>query len=80
MYSPPVSHPKPCAPDAPALLSTRHGVHQCLGQTLARAELEIALPTLLRRLPNLRLAVALEQLRFGKDMTVHGVHELPVTW
>lgn len=36
---------------------------RCLGQTLARAELEIALPVLLRRLPNLRLAVPLEQLR-----------------
>jgi len=47
---------------------------------LARAELEIALPTLLRHLPNLRLAVPLEQLRVGNDMTVHGAHELPVTW
>ena len=53
---------------------------RCLGQTLARAELEIALPVLLRRLPNLRLAVPLEQLRFGNDMTIYGVHELPVTW
>jgi Cytochrome P450 len=40
-----------------------HGVHQCLGQTLARAELEIALPTLLRRLPGLRLAVSIEEIR-----------------
>jgi cytochrome P450 len=57
-----------------------HGVHQCLGQTLARAELEIALPVLLRRLPNLRLAVPLQQLHFRNDMVVYGVHELPVTW
>jgi len=57
-----------------------HGVHQCLGQTLARAELEIALPTLLRRLPNLRLAVPIEQIRFRNDMSIYGVHELPVTW
>ncbi|MEU0884361.1 cytochrome P450 [Lentzea sp. NPDC005914] len=41
-----------------------HGVHQCLGQTLARAELEIALPTLLRRLPGLRLAMPIEEIRF----------------
>ncbi|MBP2320407.1 cytochrome P450 [Kibdelosporangium banguiense] len=57
-----------------------YGVHQCLGQTLARAELEIALPTLLRRLPGLRLAVPIEQIRFRNDMSIYGVHELPVTW
>ncbi|WP_083931960.1 cytochrome P450 [Nocardiopsis salina] len=57
-----------------------YGVHQCLGQTLARAELEIALPTLLRRLPGLRLAVPLEQIRFRDDMSIYGVHTLPVAW
>lgn len=57
-----------------------HGTHQCLGQTLARAELEIALPTLLRRLPGLQLAVSLEELRFRGDMSIYGVHELPVSW
>ncbi|WP_329309966.1 cytochrome P450 [Streptomyces sp. NBC_01262] len=57
-----------------------HGTHQCIGQTLARAELEIALPTLLRQLPNLQLAVPFEELRFRGDMSIYGVHELPVTW
>ncbi|WP_086663646.1 cytochrome P450 [Lentzea kentuckyensis] len=57
-----------------------YGVHQCLGQTLARAELEIALPTLLRRLPDLRLAVPIEEIRFRGDMSIYGVHELPVAW
>ncbi|MGV9382775.1 cytochrome P450 [Nonomuraea sp. NPDC003707] len=57
-----------------------HGVHQCLGQVLARAELEIALPTLLRRLPDLRPAVPIEQIRFRNDMSIYGVHELPVAW
>ncbi|MET7339480.1 cytochrome P450 [Nonomuraea sp. NPDC005650] len=57
-----------------------YGVHQCLGQTLARAELEIALPVLLRRLPNLRLAVPPEEIRFRNDMSIYGVHELPITW
>ncbi|WP_040691484.1 cytochrome P450 [Nocardia vinacea] len=57
-----------------------YGVHQCLGQTLARAELAIALPILLRRLPNLRLAVPFEELRFKGDMSIYGVHELPVEW
>ncbi|MEW2395449.1 cytochrome P450 [Streptomyces sp. NPDC046862] len=57
-----------------------HGVHQCLGQNLARVELQIALPTLLRRLPTLRLAKPLQELRFRHDMVTYGLHELPVTW
>lgn len=57
-----------------------YGVHQCLGQVLARAELEIALPALLRRLPGLRLAVPLEEIRFRNDMSIYGVHALPVAW
>jgi cytochrome P450 len=57
-----------------------YGVHQCLGQTLARAELQIALPTLLRRLPTLRLATPIEGIRFRNDMSIYGVHALPVTW
>ncbi|MEV6590785.1 cytochrome P450 [Streptomyces acidicola] len=61
-------------------LAFGYGVHQCIGQTLARAELEIALRTLLRRLPGLRLAVPIEEIRFRNDMSIYGVHELPVTW
>jgi cytochrome P450 len=57
-----------------------YGIHQCIGQGLARAELQIALPALLRRLPDLRLAVPFEDLRFRDDMAVYGVQELPVTW
>ncbi|MFJ6215597.1 cytochrome P450 [Streptomyces sp. NPDC092296] len=56
------------------------GVHQCLGQPLARVELQIALETLFRRLPDLRLAVPFEEIRYRKDMVVYGVHELPVAW
>jgi cytochrome P450 len=51
-----------------------------IGGTLARAELEIALPTLLRRLPNLRLAVPFDEVRFRDDMNIYGVHELQVEW
>jgi len=46
-------------------LAFGYGIHQCLGQTLARAEMEIALPVLLRRLPGLRLAVPFEELSSG---------------
>ena len=56
------------------------GVHQCLGQSLARVELQVALETQLRRLPDLRLAVPFEELRFNEVGAVYGVHELPVAW
>ncbi|MCS0605464.1 cytochrome P450 [Streptomyces sp. LP11] len=56
------------------------GIHQCLGQNLARAELEIALGTLLRRLPGLRLAASAEKIPFKPGDTIQGMLELPVTW
>ncbi|MEV6999141.1 cytochrome P450 [Streptomyces sp. NPDC093982] len=56
------------------------GIHQCLGQNLARAEMEIALRTLLDRLPTLRLAVPAEEIPFKPGDTIQGMLELPVTW
>ncbi|MDJ1137482.1 cytochrome P450 [Streptomyces iconiensis] len=61
-------------------ISFGHGVHQCIGQNLARAEMEIALSTLLRRLPGLRLAVPADRLPVKEAGGVQGVWELPVTW
>jgi pentalenic acid synthase len=56
------------------------GVHQCLGQNLARLELEVILTTLIDRLPDLRLAVPVDRLTLRPGSTVQGVDELPVTW
>ncbi|GII95635.1 cytochrome P450 [Sinosporangium siamense] len=56
------------------------GPHQCLGQNLARLELEIAYSAVLRRFPDLALAVPLEEVPFRTDMAIYGVHKLPVTW
>ncbi|WP_266393472.1 cytochrome P450 [Streptomyces canus] len=56
------------------------GIHQCLGQNLARAELEIALRTLFDRLPTLRLAVPADEIPFKPGDTIQGMLELPVTW
>jgi cytochrome P450 len=69
----------------PARDNSRHltfgyGIHQCLGQTLARIELQVMFAAILRRLPALRLAVPLDQIRFKDDMQIYGVHNLPVTW
>ncbi|MEU7071678.1 cytochrome P450 [Streptomyces narbonensis] len=57
-----------------------HGIHQCLGQQLARVELAVALPALLRRFPTLRLDVPAEEVPLRTDMSIYGVHRLPVTW
>ncbi|MEV6741169.1 cytochrome P450 [Streptomyces sp. NPDC051104] len=56
------------------------GIHQCLGQNLARAELEIALRTLFERLPGLRLAAPAEEIPFKPGDTIQGMLELPVSW
>ncbi|MFE2868250.1 cytochrome P450 [Embleya sp. NPDC059259] len=57
-----------------------YGVHQCLGQNLARLELEIILTALFERIPTLRTAVPIEQLTLRPGTTIQGVNELPVTW
>jgi cytochrome P450 len=56
------------------------GVHQCLGQPLARMELQVVYSTLYRRIPTLSLATTLDQIPFKHDGSVYGVYELPVTW
>jgi cytochrome P450 len=57
-----------------------YGIHQCLGQNLARMELEIVFSTLFRRMPGLRLAVPVTDVPFKDDSIIYGVHALPVTW
>ena len=56
------------------------GVHQCLGQPLARVELQVVYGTLYRRIPTLALASDVTELSFKHDGLVYGVYELPVTW
>lgn len=56
------------------------GTHQCLGQNLARITMESALGALIDRLPNLRLAVAAEEVPFLPDASFQVITELPVTW
>lgn len=61
-------------------LAFGHGVHFCPGATLARIELQIALGTLLRRLPELRLAVPDGELGWIPAVLARGVDRLPVTY
>jgi cytochrome P450 len=84
------NHDSDLLPDEPARLDVRrrpvahlafgYGAHQCIGQQLARLELQIALPALLRRLPGLRLAVDFDAVEYRDDALVFGVARLPVTW
>jgi cytochrome P450 len=66
--------------DARGHLAFGFGVHQCLGQPLARVELQVVYGTLYRRVPSLALAADPAQIPFKHDGVVYGVYELPVTW
>jgi cytochrome P450 len=56
------------------------GAHYCLGAPLARLEAEVALNTLLRRLPDLQLAVPLESLARRLSPTFRSLESLPARW
>ncbi|WP_029431719.1 cytochrome P450 [Blastococcus sp. URHD0036] len=64
----------------PPHLTFGHGVHQCLGQQLARIEMSIGLQVLFEQLPELRLAVPVEEVPVKNEMLLFGVRSLPVTW
>ena len=57
-----------------------HGVHHCVGAQLARMELQVALGTLLARLPGLDLAVDEKELVWKSGLLVRGLRAMPVTW
>ncbi|GCD41213.1 cytochrome P450 [Streptomyces paromomycinus] len=62
-------------------LAFGHGIHQCLGQQLARVELGVAFPALVNRFPTLRLAVPAEEVELRPEIAdIYGVKRLPVTW
>jgi cytochrome P450 len=56
------------------------GVHHCLGAQLARLELQEAFRGLVGRMPGLRLAIPVKELRFTPGMALHSLCELPVRW
>ncbi len=57
-----------------------YGRHQCVGQQLARAEMQIVFHTLLRRIPTLRLAIPFDEVPFKDDRLAYGVYGLPCEW
>jgi cytochrome P450 len=61
-------------------LAFGHGVHHCLGAPLARMEMRIAFPALLRRFPNLALAEDFSDVQFRSFHFIYGLRSLEVTW
>lgn len=61
-------------------LTFGHGPRFCVGAPLARIELQTLFPSVLERIPTLRLAVPLESLRGRDELLTGGLMELPVTW
>lgn len=61
-------------------VSFGHGVHQCLGQQLARIEMRVAYPALARRFPGLRLADEPGAATPRPHASLHGLDRLLVTW
>jgi cytochrome P450 PksS len=59
-------------------LSFGHGIHYCLGAALARSEAQIAINTLLERIPKLRLKGSPESLRWRRSLILRGLEALPV--
>ncbi|MCX2731030.1 cytochrome P450 [Saccharopolyspora sp. NFXS83] len=57
-----------------------YGPHQCLGQNLARMELQIVFDSLFGRIPSLALAGPRDELPFKDDAVIYGVYSMPVTW
>ena len=65
---------------APGHLAFGHGVHHCLGAPLARMEMRIAWPALLRRFPNLALAEDFDDVQFRSFHFIYGLRSLAVRW
>lgn len=56
------------------------GIHACIGQPLARLELQLGIGTLVRRLPGMKPALPMSALSFQASQTIYGLEALPVRW
>ena len=59
-------------------LTFSHGIHHCLGAPLARLEAELAINSLLGRMPQLRLAT--DAVEWREMVTLRGLRELPIAY
>ncbi|MGG2065556.1 MULTISPECIES: cytochrome P450 family protein [unclassified Bacillus (in: firmicutes)] len=61
-------------------LSFGHGIHFCLGAPLARLEAKIAIPTLLHRMPNLKIKGTREDIKWSGNYLMRSLEELPLSF
>ncbi|GAA3288121.1 cytochrome P450 [Dactylosporangium vinaceum] len=61
-------------------LAFGYGAHVCIGANLARTELRTVFPALIRRFPDLRLAVGVDEIRVHDDRLTGALDEVPVIW
>lgn len=66
--------------DDGAPVALGHGPHYCLGAQLAKLELRVAITSVLKRFPGLRLAVDESELTYRMETHVRALHALPVRW
>lgn len=66
--------------DARGHLTFGFGPHVCLGQPLARMELNVVFSSLFDRFPGLRIDIPFEEVAFKFDAVFYGLHNLPVSW
>ncbi|WP_336319835.1 cytochrome P450 [Streptomyces lavendofoliae] len=75
-------HPDTIDFDRPPMahMAFGHGVHHCIGASLARMELEMIVSSLLDRFPGLRLAVEPQEMVWQRKGLIRGPQALPVAW
>lgn len=61
-------------------LAFGYGPHQCIGQQLARIEMRVAYTALLRRFPDVRLAVPAQEVPMRENIVPYGPRSLPIAW
>jgi cytochrome P450 len=66
--------------DAKGQLGFGHGPHHCIGAQLARMDIQVALTAILRRFPELRLAVPAQEIEWRSGMAMRAPNALPVAW
>ncbi|TWP46684.1 cytochrome P450 [Lentzea tibetensis] len=62
------------------MLTFGHGPHHCVGAQLAKVEIQVAIGSLLRRIPGVRLAKPVDEIEFRYGSMIRGLVALPVTW
>lgn len=57
-----------------------HGIHRCIGAPLASLELEIVLPMLFKKMPDIQLDCEVSEVPLKDGAIMFGVSKLPVKW